>query len=150
MGARARHRAPAQPEDETCAVRWLCFAVLLRESNPPARAAAGGRHSVFIDGEGRLSSCGTAVEDEEVEEEDLPSLLGHGEGVLQVKTPTRLASLGGERAISVWRRHDTSASLSPRMAPFGPGAVAGWAIWDTATCSTSGSPRRSKPWRASA
>ena len=32
---------PAQPEDESCVVRWLCFAALLRESNPPARAAAG-------------------------------------------------------------------------------------------------------------
>merc|ERR1719424_1872400 len=51
---------PAQPEGEGCAVRWLCFAALLREANPPARAAAGTRHSLFIDGEGRLSSCGTA------------------------------------------------------------------------------------------
>ena len=49
---------PAKPEDEGCAVRWLCFAVLLRESNPPVRAAAGHQHSLFIDGEGRLSSCG--------------------------------------------------------------------------------------------
>ena len=51
---------PAQPEGESCAVRWLCFAALLRESNPPARAAAGSYHSLFIDGEGRLSSCGSA------------------------------------------------------------------------------------------
>ena len=29
---------PAQPEGESCAVRWLCFAALLCESNPPARA----------------------------------------------------------------------------------------------------------------
>ena len=48
---------PALPEGESCAVRWLCFAALLRESNPPARAAAGEQHSVFIVGEGRLSSC---------------------------------------------------------------------------------------------
>merc|ERR1712086_1214154 len=34
---------PAKPEDENCAVRWLCFAALLHESNPPARAAAGER-----------------------------------------------------------------------------------------------------------
>ena len=47
---------PALPEGESCAVRWLCFAALLRESNPPARAAAGKRHSLFIDGEGRLLS----------------------------------------------------------------------------------------------
>ena len=52
------YELPAVPEGEGCAVRWLCFAVLLREHNPPARAAAGGYHSVFIDGEGRLSSCG--------------------------------------------------------------------------------------------
>ena len=32
---------PAQPEGESCAVRWLCYSALLRESNPPARAAAG-------------------------------------------------------------------------------------------------------------
>ena len=34
-------------------MRWLCFAALLR-ATPLARAAAGGQHSVFIDGEGRL------------------------------------------------------------------------------------------------
>ena len=97
---------PAQPEDEGCAVRWLCFAALLCESNPPARAAGGDRHSIFIDGEGRLSSCGSAAtegeEEEDDEEEEFPGLLGHGEGVLQLKTPTRLPStLGGERAIGV-------------------------------------------------
>merc|ERR1712153_70625 len=36
---------PAQPEGEGCAVRWLCFAALLCEANPPARASAGNRHS---------------------------------------------------------------------------------------------------------
>ena len=42
------------------------------------------------------------VEVEEDEEDELPGLLGHGEGVPQLKTPTRLPSLlGGERAISV-------------------------------------------------
>ena len=87
---------PAQPEDEGCAVRWLCFAALLCEANPPARAAAGRRqHSLFIDGEGRLSSCGNAPL-------YIPALLGHGEGVTQLNTPTRLSStLGGERAVSV-------------------------------------------------
>ena len=75
---------PAQPEGESCAVRWLCFAALLHESNPPARAAAGEWLSVFIDGEGRLSSCGST--------ETVPAL----------NTPIRLASpLGGERAVSV-------------------------------------------------
>ena len=28
---------PAKPEGESCAVRWLCYSALLRESNPPAR-----------------------------------------------------------------------------------------------------------------
>ena len=66
---------------------------MLRESNPPARAAAGDRHSLFIDGEGRLSSCGG---------EGAPGLLGHGEGVTRLNTPTRLPStLSGERAVSV-------------------------------------------------
>merc|ERR1712091_691559 len=51
---------PAQPEGEGCTVRWLCYSALLRESNPAARAAGGSSHSLFIDGEGRLSSCGTA------------------------------------------------------------------------------------------
>ena len=41
---------PAQPEGETCAVRWLCYSALLCESNAPARAAASFQHSVFIDG----------------------------------------------------------------------------------------------------
>ena len=31
---------PAQPEGETCAVRWLCYSALLRESNPPARGGS--------------------------------------------------------------------------------------------------------------
>ena len=97
---------PALPEDESCAVRWLCFAALLRESNPPVRLAAGARHSLFIDGEGRLLSCGTAEEGEEDEEgeweAERPGLLGHGEGVTRLNTPTRLPSaLGGERAVSV-------------------------------------------------
>ena len=51
---------PAQPEGESCAVRWLCLSALLCESNPPARAVAGYQHSLFIDGEGRLSSCGSS------------------------------------------------------------------------------------------
>ena len=84
---------PAQPEGESCAVRWLCYSALLCESNPPARAAAGDRHSLFIDGEGRLSSCGSSND---------PELLGHGEGVTRLNTPTRLSSsMGGERAVSV-------------------------------------------------
>ena len=53
------YELPAQPEGECCAVRWLCFAALLCESNPLARLEAGDLHSVFIDGEGWLSSCGS-------------------------------------------------------------------------------------------
>ena len=86
---------PALPEGEGCAVRWLCFMALLCESNPPTRAAAGARHSVFIDGEGRLSSCGGPPD-------HVPGLLGHGERVTRLNTLTRLPStLGGERAVSV-------------------------------------------------
>ena len=32
---------PAQPEGESCAVRWLCYSALLCESNPPARPRCG-------------------------------------------------------------------------------------------------------------
>ena len=96
---------PAQPEGEGCAVRWLCCSALLREANPPARAAAGIWHSLFIDGEGRLSSCGSAGH--------APGLLGHGEGVTRLNTPTRLPStLGGERAVSVSAGHAHSLALT--------------------------------------
>ena len=114
---------PALPEGEGCAVRWLCFAALLREANPPARAAAGQRHSVFIDGEGRLSSCGS----------DYPvayylpggsvasSFLGHGEGVARLNTPTRLPSmLGDERAVSV------PSGIAHSLALTADGAVWSW------------------------
>jgi len=115
---------PAQPEGESCAVRWLCFAALLREANPSVRAAAGNRHSVFIDGEGRLSSCGTAAqgaEDEDEDEDALPSVLGHGEGVTRLNTPTRLLStLGDERAVSV------SAGGGHSLALTADGAVWSW------------------------
>ena len=102
----------AKPEGEGCAVRWQCFAALLCESNPPARATAGCFHSLFIDGEGRLSSCGTEYN---------PGLLGHGEGVTQLNTPTRLLStLGGERAVS------GSAGTSHILALAADGAVWSW------------------------
>ena len=100
---RAKERGfelPAQPEGESCAVRWLCYSALLRESNPPARAAGGWQHSVFIDGEGRLSSCGSAPNQRHLSHN--PGPLGHGEGVTLLNTPTLLPStLGGERAVSV-------------------------------------------------
>jgi len=104
----------AQPEGEGCAVRWLCLAALLRESNPPVRASTGRSHSVFIDGEGRLSSCGWAGGLR-------PGLLGHGEGVTRLDTPTRLSStLGGERAVSV------SAGVGHTLALTADGAVWSW------------------------
>ena len=105
---------PAQPEGESCTVRRLCYSALLRESNTPARAAAGERHSVFIDGEGRLSSCGST-------EEEFPAALGQGEGVTQLRTPTRFPStLGGERAVSV------SAGDMHSLALTADGAVWSW------------------------
>ena len=94
---------PAQPEGENCSVRWLCCSALLRESNPPARAAAGQTHSVFIDGEGRLSSCGSSNDAE---------LLGHGEGVTRLNIPTRLPSTLGERAVSVSAGEYNSLALT--------------------------------------
>ena len=107
---------PALPEGEGCAVRWLCYSALLCESNPPARAAAGQWHSLFIDGEGRLSSCGTAPS-------YAPGLLGHGAGVTQLNTPTRLPSaLGGERAVSV------SAGERHNLALTAGGAVWSWGM----------------------
>jgi len=112
---------PAQPEGESYAVRWLCYYALLREANPPARAAAGMQHSVFIDGEGRLSSCGS--EDEE-DEEGFPGLLGHGEGVAQLKTPTRLPSTLGERAVSmsVGATHSLALAADGALWSWGDGA----------------------------
>ena len=118
---------PAQPEGERCVVQWLCFAALLCEYNPPARAAAGRQHSLFIDGEGRLSSCGSAPFYAQ-------GLLGHGEGVARLNTPTRNPStLGGERAVSVSaasehspRRRRQCLELGPRKPrPVGPRRLAG-------------------------
>ena len=118
---------PAQPEGEGCTVRWLCFAALLREANLLARVAAGERHSVFIDGEGRLSSCGSEPEGEEEdedEEEAFQGLLGHGEGVKRLNTPTRLPSpLGGERAVSVTsgRKHSLAITADGAVLSWGDG-----------------------------
>ena len=102
---------PALPEGESCAVRWLCYSALLREANPPARAAASFRHSLFIDGEGRLSSCGG---------EGGPGLLGHGEDVLRLNTPARLPSTLGERVVAV------SAAQNHNLALTAGGAVWSW------------------------
>jgi len=105
---------PSQPDGESCTVRWLCLYALLREANPPARVAAGHQHSVFIDGEGRLSSCGSAPP-------YAPGLLGHGEGVARLNTPARLPSpLGGERAVSV------AVGLGHSLALTADGTVWSW------------------------
>ena len=89
--------------------RWLCFAAMQHEANPPARLAAGETHSLFIDGEGRLWSWGSEEEDEVLDKR--PGLLGHGDGrALQLKVPTRL--LGGEHVVSVAAASDFSLALS--------------------------------------
>ena len=97
--------------------------------SPPAPGTAGGiRHSVFIDGEGRLSSCGSAAtegEGGEEEEEKFSGLLGHGEGVTRLNTPTRHPStLGDERAVSV------SAGRNHSLALTAGGAVWSWGDGD--------------------
>ena len=77
------------------AVRSLCLVALQREANLPARVAAGSEHSVFINGEGRLFTCGKP-------ESYLRGILGHGGGVEQLHVPTQIPSmLDGERAVSV-------------------------------------------------
>ena len=96
---------PTKPQGEGCAVRWQCFAVLLRESNPPARAAGGERHSLFIDGEGRLSSCGSTPSEP-------PSLLGHGEGVTRLNTPTRLPSPLRAVSVSAGEKHNLALTAN--------------------------------------
>ena len=66
---------------ERCDPRWRCLVALQREENLPRRAAAGREHSIFIDGDGRLSTCGEEGE-----------WLGHGGYLAQLKTPTLLSS----------------------------------------------------------
>lgn len=93
---RARERGYEVPADGRRAARLL--AAMLREASPRARAAAGADHSVFIDSEGRIASCG-------IEFVGQLGVLGHGPGhggASQLVTPTRLPSLlGGERAVSL-------------------------------------------------
>ena len=103
---------PAQPEGESCAVQWMCFAALLCESNPPARAAAGEYHSLFIDGEGQLSSCGSTPP-------YLPGLLGHGEGVTRLNTPTRLPSSLRAMSVSAGARHSLALTASGEVWSWG-------------------------------
>ena len=105
---------PTHPEEGT--LKGLCFVALLREANLKATLAAGEWHSLFIDGEGRLCSCGT-------ETDAGPMILGYGEvrGVEELMTPTRLPStLGGEHAVAV------SASAFNSCAITSSGAVWSW------------------------
>ena len=114
MGARARLRAAgaARGRGLRRAVAVL-FGAALR-GQPAGKGGAGYLHSVFIDGEGRLSSCGSAPWFR-------PGLLGHGEGVTRLNTPTRLSStLGDERAVSV------SARDCHNLAITADGAVWSW------------------------
>ena len=84
-----------QPPHEPCVVRWLCFSALLHEHNHPAPMATGTFHSLFIDSEGFVASCGDAPS-------WTPGLLGHGDAVTHLDTPTRLSStLDGELPVSV-------------------------------------------------
>ena len=54
------YELPTHPEEGT--LKRLCFVALLREANLKATLAAGEWHSLFIDGEGRLCSCGTETD----------------------------------------------------------------------------------------
>ena len=96
------------------------------EANLPSTLAAGTQHSVFIDGVGRLFSSGNdeiEAGDDLYSEEALAvnGLLGHGEGVTRLNTPTRLPSaLGGERAVSV------AAEVNHSLALTAGGAVWSW------------------------
>ena len=102
----------AQPEGEGCAVRWVCFAALLRQANPPARVAAGWEHSVFIDGEGQLWSCGEAL---------LCSQFGGGAGRDIYEQPTPLIStLDGTGAVSA------AAAIAFHLALTAAGSVWSW------------------------
>eukprot|EP00315_Gephyrocapsa_oceanica_P036901 CAMPEP_0185442660 /NCGR_PEP_ID=MMETSP1365-20130426/45434_1 /TAXON_ID=38817 /ORGANISM="Gephyrocapsa oceanica, Strain RCC1303" /LENGTH=75 /DNA_ID=CAMNT_0028048219 /DNA_START=1 /DNA_END=225 /DNA_ORIENTATION=+ len=62
---------------------------------PAGEAVSRQRAQPLHDSKMQLSSCG-------VQGAGFPGVLGHGEGVTRVNTPTPLPSpLGGERAVSV-------------------------------------------------
>ena len=96
-------------------MRWLCYSALLRESNPPARAAGGYTHSVFIDGEGRLSSCGS-------DSSYMQELLGHGEGVTRLNTPTRLPSSLRAMSVSAGAAHSLALTAGGEVWSWGSGS----------------------------
>ena len=102
----------------------LCFAAMQLEARLPQHRggmlAASAYHSIFIDAEGRLSTCGKSVP-YATDGTLCDSLLGHGAGVTQLSTPTLLSStLGGERAVSV------SAKSSHSLALTASGCVWSW------------------------
>ena len=108
------YELPAQPEDESCTVRWLCFSALLRETRRRGRRQAGGTASSAT---ARGGSCRVAVR----MWDDVQGLLGHGNGVRRLRTPTRHPStLGGERAVSV------SAGRGHSLALTADGSVWSW------------------------
>ena len=81
-----------------CTWSWSTWsAVSNRTSRAGGLRSTPSYHSVFIDGEGRLSSCGSAATEgegeQEDEEEEFPGLIGHGEGVTWLNTPTRLPTV---------------------------------------------------------
>ena len=98
VGARARLRAAgaARGRELRRAVAVLCCAACCaRPTRRRGWQQAFCTASLFIDGEGQLSSCGCSPD-------HVPGSLGHGEGVTRLNTPARLpSSLGGERAVRV-------------------------------------------------
>jgi len=97
---------------------------MLRESNQRVRLGAGNSHSVFIDNEGRLLTCGKAKPWQ-------PALLGHPrpaphESVIQIMIPTRVPSLlGGERAVTlaVGAKHSIAITTSGALWSWGDGKL---------------------------
>lgn len=67
-------------------MRRLCFLALQHEANRLAKLAAGNQHSLFTGRDGSVSTCGS-------ESRDLAGLLGHGEGVTRLATPSPLPPL---------------------------------------------------------
>ena len=112
---RAREKGYALPKKNGVSTRRRCLFALRREANPTAMVAAGSAHNVFIDGEGKLSTCGRS---------DViggPGILGHSESVTQLTTPTRLpAWLDGEVFESV------SAGDNHSIAVTAKGSVWSW------------------------
>jgi len=92
-----------------------CLEAVRCEADPPlTRVVAGDSHSVFIDGEGRLWSCGR-------EDRYSRGLLGHGKGVAQLKTPARIASrLDGHPAVKL------AAGVAHSLAIAADGSIWSW------------------------